>query len=432
MKDSLNHTVFSETDCLSEQTLFDYIDKKLNAKECHVVERHLLSCKLCSDAIEGLEMLKNKNRISKIKIEINKKTAKKETKIVGINFKVVLSIAASILLLVGGVFFFNLLNNSSERAALKEDEAPLSPSVSTPLSSEETQIVSDSVLLDAPKDELTKAEGEALFETPNTITGNHLSENKNLASKPGTNNNAIAYDNETIRSENIDTKFTSKDGIEDNTYLAENETNDYLKQAVGGVAPEERPEPVEVQTRAEKTLAKQQKTDKDEVDEKLVKANEKVSGYKKEGKSKKKNTYTVSEAHTVSADSINIAYAPQKTASALTNNNASTSMFSDKAAETETNPEYLGGQDSLMSFIRNNFNKQLINKNEILAKQNAEAKFTIDKKGKVTNPTITKGLNTELDKELLRVLLLLPKWKPASINGEKTDKEVTFPIQLVK
>ena len=72
MSKDLKHTIYSPTDCLSEKMLFDYIDNKLNQKERHIVEKHLLDCEMCSDALEGLEMVTDRNRITLIKEAINK------------------------------------------------------------------------------------------------------------------------------------------------------------------------------------------------------------------------------------------------------------------------------------------------------------------------------------------------------------------------
>ena len=72
MSKDLKHTIYNPTDCLSEKMLFDYIDNKLNQKERHIVEKHLLDCEMCSDALEGLEMVTDRNRITLIKEAINK------------------------------------------------------------------------------------------------------------------------------------------------------------------------------------------------------------------------------------------------------------------------------------------------------------------------------------------------------------------------
>src|ERR1035437_2859758 len=110
MSEELKHKIYSATDCISEQTLFDYIDNKLNAKEQHLVEKHLLDCDLCSDALEGLELLKDRNQITTINQKINARVIfipKKENKITFFNFKTITSIAAAVALLIGGVFLFN-------------------------------------------------------------------------------------------------------------------------------------------------------------------------------------------------------------------------------------------------------------------------------------------------------------------------------------
>jgi hypothetical protein len=429
MKDALNHKIFSETDCLSEQTLFDYIDKKLSAKESHVVERHLLSCELCSDAIEGLKILKDRSRISTIKSEINKRVSipQRETKVISINYKIVLSIAASILLLIGGVFFFNLLNNKSEMAALKQDEAVL-PTPPPAITNEESEVASESVLQEAPKESITEAAGQTSLENKKAYDKNRSLENEPFASQQATTNNSVARDNDISSSVNTGAGGTPKKNVSENAdvALADEELNEYGKDSRKAPAPEEKPTMPSTPTRAEKTLTEGAKADKYESDDALAKTSEKSIGYKKEAVSKAKKS-SVAEQAPASASSI--AYAPQQEISAT--EDVVYSVSASKPEPIETLAEYIGGQDSLLSFIKNKFNKQLINKNPTLAKQLAEVKLTIDKKGKVTNPTITKGLNTELDKELVRVILLMPKWKPATINGEKVAKEITLPIQLV-
>lgn len=428
MKDALNHKIFAQTDCLSEQTLFDYIDKKLSAKESHVVERHLLSCELCSDAIEGLEILKDRNRIPTIKSEVSKRVSslQKETKVISINYKIVLSIAASILLLIGGVFFFNLLNNKSEMAALKQDEAVLPPPPPA-ISSEESEVSSESTLQEAPKDNNAEATGQTSLENKKTYDRNRSLENEPLASQQATTNTSVSRDYDDISS-SINTGAGGIPKSENvDIALADEELNEYGKDSRKAPAPEEKPAMPSTPIRAEKTLTEGAKADKYEADDALAKSSEKSISYKKEAVSKAKKSSVADQAP---ASAGNIAYAPQQEVSAM--EDAVYSVSTSKPAQIETLAEYPGGQDSLLSFIKNKFNKQLINTNVTLAKQLAEVKLTIDKKGKVTHPTITKGLSTELDEELLRVILLMPKWKPATINGEKVAKEVTLPIKLVE
>lgn len=45
--------------CLTVAEIKAYIDQSLTGEQLHKVERHLLDCPLCSDAVEGLSQTKN-------------------------------------------------------------------------------------------------------------------------------------------------------------------------------------------------------------------------------------------------------------------------------------------------------------------------------------------------------------------------------------
>ena len=56
------------------------------------------------------------------------------------------------------------------------------------------------------------------------------------------------------------------------------------------------------------------------------------------------------------------------------------------------------------------------------------ASFTVDKRGKVVNPKIVKGLSDGVDREVLRILSSSPDWAPAKYNGKAVTCTFTFPI----
>lgn len=56
------------------------------------------------------------------------------------------------------------------------------------------------------------------------------------------------------------------------------------------------------------------------------------------------------------------------------------------------------------------------------------ASFTVDKRGKVVNPKIVKGLSDDVDREVLRILSSSPEWAPAKYNGRAVTCTYTFPI----
>ena len=54
------------------------------------------------------------------------------------------------------------------------------------------------------------------------------------------------------------------------------------------------------------------------------------------------------------------------------------------------------------------------------------AEFTVEEDGSVTNPTIRWGTVPEFDKEILRRILMMPKWEPGEVKGEKRAMKVTL------
>ncbi len=114
------NNIFSETDCIPEQILFDYQDNKLSSKERYVIEKHLANCEICSDAIEGLALIKNRNKIRKslkyINTAIDRHSYQKKTKTISINMPTKLAIAATITILIGISFLFtHYLRNYNDK-----------------------------------------------------------------------------------------------------------------------------------------------------------------------------------------------------------------------------------------------------------------------------------------------------------------------------
>ena len=68
------HTIFSNSECLSEKKLLAYCSNKLSNKERNEVEQHTLNCKFCSDALEGFEKkIHSENGYYSTKAEVLKK-----------------------------------------------------------------------------------------------------------------------------------------------------------------------------------------------------------------------------------------------------------------------------------------------------------------------------------------------------------------------
>ncbi|MCH8317595.1 MAG: hypothetical protein IIA88_03730, partial [Bacteroidetes bacterium] len=105
--------LFSETDCLSLETLQKYLGGELTTNQMHTVEKHLLGCELCSDALDGLSLMPDGSKTVKIVAGINKeiraKTAAGKAKIIYFDFKRIAAAAAILILLTGTSYF--IVNN---------------------------------------------------------------------------------------------------------------------------------------------------------------------------------------------------------------------------------------------------------------------------------------------------------------------------------
>lgn len=56
-------SIFEEQDCLSENQLMDYLNGRLSEQQMHSVEAHIADCDFCSDALDGLMQVQNKDQI---------------------------------------------------------------------------------------------------------------------------------------------------------------------------------------------------------------------------------------------------------------------------------------------------------------------------------------------------------------------------------
>ena len=89
----------------------------------------------------------------------------------------------------------------------------------------------------------------------------------------------------------------------------------------------------------------------------------------------------------------------------------------------EEMPEFPGGMPALMKFIRKNLRHDKAEKKERVIIQ-----IVVDKKGNATNPVVLRSTNPALDEEALRIVSLMPKWKPGRQAGKNRNVKFTFPV----
>lgn len=96
----------------------------------------------------------------------------------------------------------------------------------------------------------------------------------------------------------------------------------------------------------------------------------------------------------------------------------------------ETEAEYPGGENAMIFFLSSNlkYPPQARNRRE---QGIVFVTFVIDEGGKVVNPEILKGVSTDLDREAIRVVKRMPKWTPATKDGQNVRSRLNMPIKFM-
>ncbi len=95
----------------------------------------------------------------------------------------------------------------------------------------------------------------------------------------------------------------------------------------------------------------------------------------------------------------------------------------------ETKPEFLGKDKEIHKFISKNIKyPEEARKKGIQGK--VYTRFTITKTGEIKNVKVVKGIGHGCDKEAVRVVKLMPKWKPGTVKGKKVNVEYNLPINF--
>ncbi|MGQ1947448.1 energy transducer TonB [Geofilum sp. OHC36d9] len=96
----------------------------------------------------------------------------------------------------------------------------------------------------------------------------------------------------------------------------------------------------------------------------------------------------------------------------------------------EEMPEFPGGQAALQKYLASSV------KYPVIAQENGiqgrvYIQFVINTKGEVTNATVLRGVDPSLDREALRVVEAMPKWKPGKQRNRPVRVSYTVPINFV-
>lgn len=95
----------------------------------------------------------------------------------------------------------------------------------------------------------------------------------------------------------------------------------------------------------------------------------------------------------------------------------------------ETMPEFPGGMHEYMNWLRKNM-KYPTKAAEKGKQGRVIVQFVIDRDGSITDPKVIRSVDPYLDKEALRVVKAMPKWKPGTQRGKPVRVKYTLPMQF--
>lgn len=93
----------------------------------------------------------------------------------------------------------------------------------------------------------------------------------------------------------------------------------------------------------------------------------------------------------------------------------------------EEQPEFPGGNTAMMKFLGDNI------KYPVIAQENGIqgrviTNFVVEKDGSITDVQVVRGVDPSLDKEAVRVIQSMPKWKPGKQRGSSVRVRFTLPV----
>lgn len=106
----------------------------------------------------------------------------------------------------------------------------------------------------------------------------------------------------------------------------------------------------------------------------------------------------------------------------------------------EIDPEYNGGFEALIQYITTNLEgvsnpkkKRSVPKEDLFEGGRVIVRFIIEKDGTVSNVVLEERLRKcePCNREAIRVVKSMPKWKPGSKNGKAVRTYVRLPIRFV-
>lgn len=95
--------------------------------------------------------------------------------------------------------------------------------------------------------------------------------------------------------------------------------------------------------------------------------------------------------------------------------------------EWETYPEYPGGNEAMLEYIKSNrqFPQEAMDRG---VAGRVIVQFTVDSTGHVCKERVVKSIDPQLDGEAIRLIRNMPRWKPGAFRGRPWNVRYTLPV----
>lgn len=113
----------------------------------------------------------------------------------------------------------------------------------------------------------------------------------------------------------------------------------------------------------------------------------------------------------------------------ITGNRAYTKCLEASSTSYEESPRFPGGDKAMLDFIKRNMRYP-----KCVKKEGVEGRvivsFYVETDGSLTDLKIVKSVDSRLNKEALRIIKMMPKWKPGQLGGKIVRMKYSLPIQF--
>ncbi len=219
--------IFTKSTCLSNIEMNYYLSGDLSVQGKRKVELHIADCQMCSDELEGLSYLENKNNLTSIVSTINTYIDKKTKSLLILpkktNFKKIFALAASIALLLSIGWLIKDIGFSSS----KEIAQNIIPSNENVVNKKELNTISEDKRNEVEINETSDSKIVNNIED-NDVTAENLqydSDSQQIIENETEKEDILEEDNEIYKTEDVITEVSDEEsGLEEN--LGSSNTSD--------------------------------------------------------------------------------------------------------------------------------------------------------------------------------------------------------------